>query len=579
MKELLAAARGDIPSDLVIKGGRIANVLSLEYERADIAIKDGVIVGIGPDYEGIREVDADGTVLMPGMIDGHVHIESTMLAPATFAAAVLPLGTTTVLPDPHEIANTCGLPGIEFMWRESLRTPLDAFFAAPSCVPASAFETPYQEIEVFQTMACYNNGWCTHMGEMMNYPGLIAGDDYVWSKIAASQDRVRTAHLPGVTGRDLCAYLISRCDADHESNFAEEAREKLRRGIWVMMREGATEHNLEDLAEILLEDEARFARCMAVSDDLTASHILYNGHMDHKVRLLIERGVRPLIAAAMVTINPANYFRMWDRGAIAPGRIADIVMVSSLEECRALKVWKRGNLVAEDGKPLFTTYAPMTADLPGTSTVDMTVAADSLRVPAAPGRDIRVVEVLPGVVLSKERIMPPTERDGCVVSDPARDILKLVVIEKNRGTGRRAIGFATGFGLKRGAIASSVAHDAHNFIAVGTDDASIATAMNYLFESRGGLVAAEGDSLLATLPLPIGGLMSNLEPGPLSRAITKMIQTAEEMGATLPQPYMALSFLSLSVIPELKLTDRGYVDLAKGGIQELFVERTEESAK
>ncbi|MDL2263852.1 adenine deaminase [Synergistaceae bacterium OttesenSCG-928-I11] len=571
MKNLLAAARGEAPSDLVIKGGRIANVLSLEYEEADIAVKDGIIVGIGEGYNGIEEVDADGNVLMPGMIDGHLHIESTMLAPATFAGAVVPLGTTTIMPDPHEIANTCGLPGIEFMWRESLRTPLDAYFAAPSCVPASPFETPYQEIETLKMMECYDRGWCTHMGEMMNFPGVIAGDEEIWGKITTARGLVKTAHLPNVTGRDLCTYLISGCNGDHESNFADEAREKLRRGIWVMIREGATEHNLEDVAQILLEDEARYARCMAVSDDLTASHILFNGHMDHKVRLLIDMGIRPLIAAALVTINPAQYFRLWDRGAIAPGMLADIVMVPSLEECRAMKVWKRGVLVADDGNPLFKAFAPMTIDLPQTSAANIRLTPDSLKVRAEEGAKIRVIEALPGKVLTNELTLDPLVVDGHVESDRERDILKMVVVEKNQGTGRIAIGFVKGFGLKKGAIASSVAHDAHNYIAVAADDRSMLTALQYLIDNHGGLVTTQGEEVSASLPLPIGGLMSNLDAPSLSKALLRMIKSAEDLGTEIRQPFMALSFLSLSVIPELKLTDKGYVDLAKGGIQTLFV--------
>ena len=574
MKKLLAAARGEAICDLVIKRGRVANVFSLEYEEADVAVTDGIIVGIGRGYVGREEIDADGHVLIPGMIDGHLHIESTMLAPATFASTVLPLGTTTILPDPHEIANTCGLAGIEFMWRESLRTPLDAFYAAPSCVPASSFETPYHEIDTIQMMTCYDRGWCNHMGEMMNFPGVIGGDESVWGKITTARNMVKTAHLPNVQGKNLCAYAVSGCDADHESNFSDEALEKLRRGIWVMIREGATEHNLEEIARILLEDEARYARCMAVSDDLTASHILFNGHMDHKVRMLIELGIRPLVALALVTINPADYFRLWDRGAIAPGRIADIVMVSSLEECRAKKVWKRGVLVAEDGDALFNTYAPMTADLPTMSRLELDLRTISFKVPIPPGKeetDIRVIETLPGKVLTGQLIRAPKIVDGFIESDVERDILKTVVLEKNQSTGRTAIGFTSGFGLKRGAIASSVAHDAHNFIAIGVDDVSIETAMACLIENNGGLVAANGRDVMASLALPIGGLMSNLDAPALSKALLKMIKAAEELGAVIIQPYMALSFLSLSVIPELKLTDQGYVNLSEGGLLDLFV--------
>jgi adenine deaminase len=574
LKELLAAARGDTPCDFVIRGGHLANVLSLEFEDTDIAVKDGIIVGIGRGYEGLKEIDASGYILIPGMIDAHLHIESTMLSPASFAGAVLPLGTTTVFPDPHEIANTCGLSGIEFMWRESLRTPLDIFFAAPSCVPASRYETPRNEIDALQMTECYDRGWCGHLGEMMNFPGLIAGDEATWSKIMAAWNMVKTAHLPNVRGKELCAYLLSRCDGDHESSYADEALEKLRRGVWVMMREGATEHNLEEVAKLILEDEARYARCMAVSDDLTASHILFNGHMDHKVRIMIEMGIRPLVALAMVTINPANYFRAWDRGAIAPGRIADIVMVASLEECRALKVWKRGELAAEAGNPLFSVFAPLPADLPKMPALDISLNDETFKIASRPGKNIRVIEALPGLVLTRELIASPLESEGYLVSDTDRDILKMAVVEKNRGTGRTAIGFVKGFGLKRGAIASSVAHDAHNYITIGTDDASMRTALAYLLETGGGLVVALDDEITASLSLPIGGLMSNLEPAALSIATNKLIKKAEELGSTMPQPFMTMSFLSLSVIPELKLTDQGYVNPAgpaENHLLELFV--------
>ncbi|MDR3331277.1 MAG: adenine deaminase [Synergistaceae bacterium] len=572
MRNLLSAARGETPCDLVIRGGRVANVLSMEYETEDIAIKDGIIVGLGAGYSGAEIVDAAGSVLMPGMIDGHLHIESTMLTPAAFASVVVPLGTTTVMPDPHEIANTCGVKGIEFMWRDSLRTPLDSYFAAPSCVPASGFETPYQEIGALRVMECFDRGLCTHLGEMMNFPGVISGDGDVWAKIAGARGLVRTAHAPNVSGRDLCAYLISGCDGDHESNFAEEALEKLRRGMWVMLREGATESNMGDLLPMILADEARFSRCMAVSDDLTADYILSYGHMDHKIRLMVEMGVRPLIAAAMVTINPANYFRFWDRGAIAPGRMADIVMVSSLEECRAIKVWKHGELVAENGRALFTADMPSKIDLPRSRGLKTPPCEASFRIQERPGRDIRVISAKPGSVLTKELIVHPTVRDGLVVSDVERDILKLVVMEKNRGTGRTVTGFVNGFGLKRGAIGSSVAHDAHNFIVMGADDESIMTALKYLAEHGGGLVAADKDEVISSLQLPIGGLMSELDPHDLSRAMTEITKTAQDrLGAAITQPFMTMSFLSLSVIPELKLTDQGYVKISEGGTLGLFV--------
>jgi len=570
MNELLAAARGDAPCDLVIRNGRVANVLSLEYEEADVAIHKGVIVGVGKGYAAKETADASGCVLIPGMIDGHLHIESTMLTPAAFADAVLPRGTTTVLPDPHEIANTCGMAGIEFMWRDSLRSPLDIFFAAPSCVPASSFETPREEIDASELVDAFNSCCCTHLGEMMNYPGVIGGDPAVWAKITSASKQVKTAHLPGVTGRALCAYLLSGCNGDHESNFADEALEKLRRGVWVMLREGATEHNLEETARIILEDEARHSRCMAVSDDLTADYILRLGHMDHKVRLMIGLGIRPLVALAMVTINPAQYFRMWDRGAIAPGMIADIAMVDSPENCRALRVWKRGRLVAENGDILRSAGPPPAAELPVSDTRRITVNEDSFRIPAREGYDIRVVSVIPGSVLTRHLAITPTVRGGLLTADPKRDLAKMVVIEKNRGTGRVAVGFASGFGLKRGAFASSVAHDAHNFVAVGMDDASLASALRFLAKNGGGLAAAADGEVIASFALPIGGLMSDREPAYVADAVSSMEKTVAELGVSIGHPFMALSFLSLSVIPELKLTDQGYVDLSRGGAQDLF---------
>ncbi|MDR0647931.1 MAG: adenine deaminase [Synergistaceae bacterium] len=568
MRELLDAAMGHATCDLLIKGGTVANVLSLEYEEADIAVKDGIIVGVGRGYSGAEEVDASGKVLIPGMIDGHLHIESSMLRPSAFASAVLPLGTTTIFPDPHEIANTCGLEGIEFMWRDSQRTPLDVFFGAPSCVPASMYETPYKDIGALGVAECYSRHWCSHLGEMMNYPGVLSGDWLIWSKILASRDRVKTAHLPGVTGKELCAYLLSRCDGDHESSFAEEALEKLRRGVWVMLREGASEHNIAETAKIILEDEARYARCMAVSDDLTASAIMADGHMDHKVRLLVANGIRPIIALALVTINPADYFRMWDRGAVAPGRIADIVMVDSVGECRALCVWKRGRLVARSGRALFAT-APAHHSLPQAPPLEITPSEGIFKVPAR-DCDIRVIEALPGLVITRELVMPPKVLDGYLESDTERDVIKMAVVEKNRGSGRASVGFVKGFGLTRGALASSVAHDAHNYVVIGADDSSMLTALRCLASNDGGLVVARGDSVIASLPLPIGGLMSELDAPSLCAAYGRLSKAAEALGTAMPQPFMAMSFLSLSVIPELKLTDQGYVSPEAGRLS-LFV--------
>lgn len=580
MQKLLEVALGKRPCDLVIKGGKIANVLSLEYETADIAISDGIIVGVGQGYSGKQEIDATNTVLMPGMIDGHLHIESTLLSPVDFASVVVPLGSTTVICDPHEIANTCGLMGVGFMFKEASHTPLDAMMSAPSCVPASDFETPFQKMDATVLRDLYDLGLSTHLGEMMNFPGIIRGDEGAWDIIAASQDVVKTGHAPRLGGLDLCAYLLSGCDSDHECNDVEEAREKLRRGMWIMLRESPVEHNMDALLELLLEDEARHSRCMAVSDDLSAEHILNHGHLDHLLRKMIKKGVRPLVAAALLTINPANYFRLWDRGAIAPGRIADIVQVESLEECRALKVWKRGVLVAENGMALFETPRPDISELPFpklSAFSDSATLEEKLKVKNEVGKNIHVMALVPGKVITKRLVLEPLIWGDEVVADVARDILKVVAVEKNRGSGNIAIGFVRGFGFKQGAIASSVAHDAHNYIAVGVDDQSILTALKFLVKNNGGLVVTQGSEINRALSLPIGGLMSTLTASELAPAVEQIRLAARALcgtdvaETTSTQPFMDLSFLSLSVIPELKLTDQGYIDVLNARKLPLFV--------
>jgi adenine deaminase len=351
MRTLLPVARGEAPADLVIRNARVANVLSLEYEEADVAVAGGFVVGLGR-YEGREVVDAEGQVLIPGMIDGHVHIESSLTTPARFAEVVVPRGTAAVMADPHEIANVWGAPGVRALRDASEGLPLDVFLGAPSCVPASPLETCREPLEASDLEGLFRDGTCSHLGEMMNFTGLIGGDEGVWARVAASGSRPRTAHLPGLRGRELCAYALSGCDGDHETTGLEEAREKLRRGVWIMMREGAASPDLEALAPLVRENPARSSRCLAVSDDVSPTHLRERGHMDHKVRRLCALGVEPLAALRMVTLTPAEYFRLPRRGAVAPGRIADLVLVDSLQTCRVDRVWKGGRLVARGGRLL-----------------------------------------------------------------------------------------------------------------------------------------------------------------------------------------------------------------------------------
>ncbi|HWR31558.1 MAG TPA: adenine deaminase C-terminal domain-containing protein [Negativicutes bacterium] len=569
-RQCLPFARGEVPAELVIRNARVANVFSLEYEKVDVAIARGIVVGLGPAYEGLENVDAAGKVLIPGMIDGHIHIESTMLTPHRFADSVAPRGTSAVMADPHEMANVWGKDGIVAMWKNAQGLPLDFFWGASSCVPASDFETCRQPIGADALAALLDDGTCQHLGEMMNYPAVIGGAADAWAKIAAAWGRPLTAHSPGVSGKDLCAYLLSGCNADHESFSYAEGLEKLRRGCWVMMRAGSAACDLAALAPLVIEKPARSLRCMVVSDDLTPTTIETDGHMDAKMRSMCRLGIDPLVALRMITLSPAEYFMLPRRGGIAPGWIADLALVDSLESCRVEKVWKQGRLVAKGGK--------LCDEIGGAFPVENLnsrppVAVESIRVLAPPSKEkIRVIGWQSGSLLTESLCMEPRIESGMVVADPDGDVAKLVVAERNGKSGSVVVGFVSGMGLQFGALGASVAHDAHPFIVAGVDDSSILRALSWLRENGGGFVACEGDRILASLPLPIGGLMSDANLKEVADALNEVDAAAAELGIEGAHPCMALSFLSLSVIPSLKLTDQGYVDLMQGGRQELFVD-------
>ena len=569
LRDLLPFARGEVPADLVIRGARVANVLSLELEEADVAVAGGVVVGVGEGFEARESLDASGCVLIPGMLDGHLHLESSCLTPSRFAEVAVPRGTTGVFADPHEIANVLGAAGVRGMAEAARGLPLDLFLGAPSCVPASPFETCRCPLGPEDLAELFADRTCQHLGEMMNYPGVISGDREVWAKIAAAEDRPLTAHAPGLSGRDLGAYALSGCDGDHESTSLEEGREKLRRGFWVMMRGGSVAPDLEALAPLLRENPARAARCMAVSDDLDVRSLLEEGHQDAKLRRLCALGVDPLAALRCVTLSPAEYFRLPRRGAVAPGWRADLALVDSLETCRVHRVWKDGVLVARDGRLCVPLDPSVPRSLRGEGIPLPPLDPGRLRVPVA-GRLLRVLGARPGSLLTENLLLSPRVEEGQAVPDPDRDLAKLVVRERHTGSGRLAVGFVRGLGLRRGALGASVAHDAHHHIAAGADDRSLLTVLKLLEERGGGLAAAEGDRVLAFLPLPVGGLMSPAPGEDTARLLEEVDRAARDLGVEGPHPCMALSFLSLSVIPRLKLTDRGYVDLEAGGLQGLF---------
>ena len=564
-----AVARGDMPADLVIKNAKIANVFTLDYELADVAVYAGKIAGIADNYDGKEIFDADGKVLIPGMIDGHVHIESTMLAPPVFADEVVKRGTTAVMADPHEISNALGMAGLEYMHNASFGLPIDIFLGAPSCVPASQFETPYEELNMIAIKSMFEDKLGQHLGEMMNFPALIAGDPEVWGKIAAAGDVPLTGHAPNVSGKALNAYLVSGVNSDHECSNLDEAREKLRRGMWLMIREGASFPNLKTLLPLLKQNPLYYSRCMAITDDVTALYLSEVGHMDAKVKIMINEGLDPLIALRLVTLSPAEYFRLWDRGAIAPGRRADFALIDSLEKFNVLQVWKDGRQVVRDGE--LVKKSNNNIAMPNINIKITPPQPHQIKVKAS-GSLINVIGVSQGEVITKTLLKAPLVDNGFVISDTQNDIVKIVVMERHRNTGRLAVGFVNGLGIKRGAIASSVAHDAHNFVAAGVSDAAIINAITELCKTGGGFTVAEDNKILGTLPLPIGGLMTNLSAHETADALAELEIRAGELGVKISHPFMALSFLCLSVIPELRITDQGYVDITKGGIQPLFVQ-------
>ena len=569
-KACLSFARGDVPAELVIRQARVANVFSLEYEEVDVAVARGIIVGVGSGYEGLETFNAAGKILIPGMIDGHIHIESTLLTPRRFAEAVVPRGTSAVLADPHEIANVWGRAGIIAMRENANGLPLDFFWGASSCVPASEFETCREPLDAEALTTLFEAGTCQHLGEMMNFPAVIGGDDGVWDKIAAAWGRPLTGHSPCVSGKELCAYLMSGCFADHETTSYAEGLEKLRRGGWVMLRAGAAAYDLPALAPLVIENPARSSRCMVVSDDLTPTAMAADGHMDAKMRAMCRLGIDPLIALRMVTLTPAEYFKLPRRGGIAPGWVADMALVDSLEACGVEQVWKNGRLVARNGHLCSEPHRVFCIE----KSISPPVAdAESIKVEAVHGKNIiRVIGWKKGSLLTESLCMEPRVENSCVVADPEQDIAKLVVQERNGNTGKISVGFVRGLGLRYGALGSSVAHDAHPFVVAGADDRSILQALAWLRDHGGGIVACDGDRILATLPLPVGGLMSDISLEEVAATLRKVDEAAIEMGISGAHPCMALSFLSLSVIPALKLTDQGYVDMGRGGLQELFAD-------
>lgn len=558
LAELISVARGQMPPDLVLKNARIINTFVGKVEQGNVAIHDGRIAGIG-DYEQAKEIiDLHGDYLAPALIDGHTHIESSMLHPTQYACAVVPRGVLTVVTDLHEIANVCGLAGIRFVASWAQKSPLDILCMAPSCVPATTLETSGAKIgaEEIREILAYPN--VIGLGEVMNFPGVINCDREVLDKLTAARGRVIDGHAPGLSGKELNAYMAAGILSEHESTTLEEGREKLERGMYLMIREGSSEKNLDTLLPLVTDNT--YKRCFFVVDDRSCSDLLHDGDVDAVVRKAISRGLEPIRALQMATINTAEYFRLHDRGAIAPGYLADLITITNLPKLEIDTVFYRGKVVAGRGKPLFSVPAT-----PGELTDTVRVKRLNLQSLKLSATDDThpVIEIVPGQIVTKKRMERVNVEEGAIMSNPKMDILKLVVVERHRASGNVGLGLVKGFGLKRGALASSVAHDSHNIIAVGVDDFDILKATQEIDKLQGGLVVCANREILASLPLPVAGLLSLESLEEVVSQFQKLEETATSLGNLPPAPFSILSFLALPVIPELRLTDLGLVDVAE----------------
>jgi adenine deaminase len=557
LAKLISVARGDAPADLLLKNAKIINTFVGIIEEGNVAIYGDRIAGIGNYQKAKKIIDINGSYLAPGLIDGHTHIESSMLHPAQYAQAVVPRGTSVLVTDLHEITNVSGIEGIKFVMDWVQKLPVDMFFMAPSCVPATHMETSGAEIKAQDIKKILKMKNVIGLGEMMNFPGVIFGNKQVLSKITAAQGKIIDGHAPAVTNKRLNAYLAAGIQSDHESTTTEEGREKLRRGMYLMIREGSSEKNLNALLPLV--NTKTFKRCFFVVDDRNCSDLLREGDIDAVVRKAIQSGLEPVRAIQLATINTAEYFRLYDRGGIAPGYIANLITITDLPKLEIDMVFYKGGLVAREGSYLLPPLKASAKELTDTISIKP-FGIEALKLTAR-GESLPVIEIIPGQIVTKKRIERVKAKDGAVMPDLQEDILKLAVVERHKANGNIGLGLVKGFGLKRGALASSIAHDSHNIVAVGTNDPDIFTAVKEIERLQGGLVVCVDGKILAALPLPVAGLLS---PEPLEAVVKKfekVEKTASGLGNIPPAPFALLSFIALPVIPELRLTDMGLVDV------------------
>lgn len=589
-QERIQAAAGERQPDTIFRGAGIVNVFTGELEFGDIAVHKGKIVGIGryaqPDLlkgQKTNIVDCHNKFIVPGFIDGHIHIESSMLAPRAFAKAVVPHGTTSVITDPHEIVNVAGRAGLKFMLEESKELPLKVYMMLPSCVPATPLEESGAVIQAEELLEFMGEDSVLGLAEVMNFLGTVKGEEELVKKLELARyfGKLADGHAPGLRGKSLNAYRTAGIESDHECSEKAEAVEKLRRGQWIMIREGTAARNMESLKDLLKPPYSN--RCMLVTDDRHPGDLIRTGHLDYLLRKAAEYGANPVTAIQMVTLNPAQFFGLKDRGAIAPGYYADLVILKDLVHFTVDSVYKEGKLVAKEGreveedKPSVYATAAKVPDIEGNTGTDGLLDEDRRKIFQSfhcselkpsdfyfkqKGSFKRIMELIPGELITKELVLPCEEDENYPSGIKAsEDIIKLAVIERHLNTGHIGIGLMKGYGLQAGAVASSIAHDSHNIIVAGTSEEDMSLAANRVRANNGGLAVVKGGEVLGELPLPVGGLMSEESAEVVDKILEKLKEETYNLGIKAGiDPFMTLAFLSLSVIPKIKLTTKGLAD-------------------
>lgn len=561
LKHLIDVAAGREIADLVIKNCQIVDVGSGEIRKGDIAIVDGLIAGTG-DYEGKEEIDAQGLYALPGLIDAHIHIESAFVTPEEISRLLVPFGATTIIADPHEIANVAGLDGLNYMLEAAKEAALHIEYVVPSCVPATPFENAGAILEAKDLEGPLADDRILGLGEFMNFPGIIYADPAVLDKLIAAKkhNKLIDGHSPGIKGKELNAYTSAGILADHECSTAEEMEDRLANGMYILMRQGSACHNLEDLLPVVTDRNAR--RCLLCSDDRQPKTILEEGHLDDHLRKCVKFGIHPVVAVQMATLNAAEAFGLKDRGAIFPGKRADIALMNNLQEFKARYVFIDGKLVAEDGQYLpEVKRADTTAVRSSVHVKDFSI--DKLKLNLK-GDRVHTIDILPGGVVTGKGIATiKRDETGDFINDPNEDIVKIAVIERHKNTGNVAVALLRGYGIKRGAVALTIAHDSHNVIVTGTNDEDMAFAVEELIQQEGGVILVKDKEVIGSLPLPVGGIMSDRSGEWVNDKLTELHEKAvRELGVSeTVEPIMTLCFMALPVIPELKLTDMGLFDV------------------